>query len=137
MEEHVVRVGVGVLVLDGEGRVLLGKRKSKLGESTYSLPGGHLEFGETPGECARRELLEETSLMVGETEVISVTNDIAYGKHYVTLGVLVKNYEGVPRVCEPDKCEGWDWYPFDRLPEPLFAASAAFLDNYLSKRFYK
>jgi len=135
--ENIVRVGVGVLVLDSEGRMLLGKRKGKLGESTFSLPGGHLEFGETPEQCAQRELKEETGIDGMDFEVASLANDIAYGKHYVTVGVIARRFKGVPEVMEPDKFEKWEWYDADRLPQPLFAASERFIDNFLHNKFYK
>lgn len=135
MSDQSVRVGVGVLVLNPEGKVLLGKRKGKLGEKTYSLPGGHLEFGETPEQCAARELKEETDIDAKEMEVASLTNDIAYDRHYVTIGVLVKSFEGEPKVMEEDKCESWGWYDLDDLPEPLFVPSAKFIQNFSAKVF--
>jgi len=54
-------VGVGVIVVRAES-LLLGKRKNSHGEGEWSFAGGHLEFGETVEECARRELEEETGL---------------------------------------------------------------------------
>jgi 8-oxo-dGTP diphosphatase len=30
-------------------------------------------------------------------------------------------------VLEPDKVEAWGWYPWDALPEPLFAPAASLL----------
>ena len=45
-----------------EGKVLIGKRKSKLGKGEWGFPGGHLEHGETLIGCAIRETKEETGL---------------------------------------------------------------------------
>ncbi len=49
----------GVLLVDPEGRVLLAQRRDGHG---WSVPGGHIEAGETPEQAARRELKEETYL---------------------------------------------------------------------------
>ena len=56
--ESVVRVGVGVMVLCPQGVVLL-KRQGSHGAGEWSFPGGHLEFGESIVDCARREVMEE------------------------------------------------------------------------------
>jgi 8-oxo-dGTP diphosphatase len=135
--EKFVRVGVGVLVVNSSGQILLGKRKSKLGENTFSLPGGHLEFGEKIEDCARRELKEETDLDGSSFEVVSVSNDIAYDKHYITIGVVVKDFQGKIKVMEKDKCEEWNWYDMESLPEPLFVPSARFIENFSNSVFYK
>lgn len=57
-----------VLLVDPSGAVLLQHRDENAvaGPNQWSLPGGHLEPGETPEEAARRELLEETGLTAGE-----------------------------------------------------------------------
>ncbi len=47
------KIGVGVLIIR-DGKLLLGRRKGSHGAATWSAPGGHLEYGETPEACARR-----------------------------------------------------------------------------------
>ena len=114
-------VGVGVLIVGG-GRILLGKRRHAHGEGEWSPPGGHLEFGEAPEACAMREAYEETGLWVVNLRLAGVTNDVfaQENKHYVTLFFAGECPEGTPALREPEKCEGWEWYRWTSLPQPLF-----------------
>ena len=115
------RVGVGVIVLR-RGLVLLGERMGSHGAGTWALPGGHLEFGETVEQCARREVREETGLELHEMTPGPYTSDFfaAQHKHYVTLFVLSHSAQGEPEVREPAKCARWDWFAWSALSRPLF-----------------
>ncbi|CZR60791.1 related to ADP-ribose pyrophosphatase [Phialocephala subalpina] len=130
-----VRVGLGVFVLESSQepsenpRFLMGKRKNAHGAGTYALPGGHLEFGETPEKCAAREVLEETGLRVSNIQFMTATNDImeADGKHYITLFMVCvrENDIHTPQVLEPEKCEGWEWIRWEDLMAWVKRASEA------------
>lgn len=124
------RIGVGVIV-ERDGKVLLGQRKGSHGASTWSPPGGHLEFGESVEACARRELLEETGLRVNEYTLGPwVENVMENGsKHYITVFVKVDKFEGEPQLLERDKCDGWQWFTWDELPSPLFATLTSFIQK--------
>ena len=121
METNRPKVGVGVIIRK-EGRVLLGKRKNSHGSGTWSLPGGHLEFGESWEDCAETEVAEETGLTVCNLGFGALTNDIflAEGKHYITIFMVSDYGNGEPQILEPEKCEGWSWFEWNRLPSPLF-----------------
>lgn len=115
------KVGVGVIVVRNN-KVLLGKRLGAHGSYTWNFPGGHLEFGESIEECATREVKEETNLNITNPKLGPYTNDIfvSEDKHYVTLFVIAQAPNDEPQIMEPDKCEQWDWFVWDSLPQPFF-----------------
>jgi ADP-ribose pyrophosphatase YjhB (NUDIX family) len=55
-------VAAGVIVVDGEGRVLLVRRAKEPARGLLGVPGGFVDVGETAEASARRETLEETGL---------------------------------------------------------------------------
>lgn len=99
----------------------MGRRKGSHGAGGWHFPGGHLEYGEEPADCARREVLEETGLGIHDIRTGPYTNDVFVdeGKHYITLYLVAKT-EGEPRLLEPEKCEGWQWVLWDEIPKPYF-----------------
>ncbi len=124
------KIGVGVIVVR-DGKILLGKRRSEHGNGTWSFPGGHLEMGETPIECAKRELKEETGLMAVNLTFCGLTNDVfSDEKHYMTLFFFAKA-NGEPQTLEPEKCERWEWFNPKELPNPLFLP----IKNLVDKRY--
>jgi 8-oxo-dGTP diphosphatase len=118
---HYVGVGVGV-VNTKDDLVLLLKRKSVHGEGTWSPPGGHLEFGETPEECAIREAYEETAVNIDSLAFRGITNDIfrESEKHYVTLWFEGRYCSGTAIVNAPYEASDVQWFAWDSFPSPLF-----------------
>ena len=55
-------IGASAAIFDAEGRVLLVKRGKAPLADLWSLPGGHIDPGESSMETARREVSEETGL---------------------------------------------------------------------------
>lgn len=133
-----VRVGVGILVLK-DNKILLGKRNERnvLGGDSWTCPGGKLEFGENIVDAVKRETEEETGMKVNEIKLASVSNDIAYGNHFVTLGFICDNFEGQPKIMEPNKITEWRWFSIKELPKPLFLPSEKLINNYIEGKIYK
>lgn len=115
------RVGVGVCIIKNN-KVLLGKRKNSHGHGTWAFPGGHLEFGETPEQCATRELQEECGIKIVNMRRGPYTNDFfkKESRHFITIYIIADYKSGEPKLLEPDRCEGWEWFEWDNLPKPLF-----------------
>lgn len=115
------KVGLGVCIVK-DGKVLLGKRKNAHDEGSWCFPGGHLEFGESYEDCARRETAEETGITIKNIRFITATNDIFLQeqKHYITIYMLAEYDSGEVKVMEPDRQTDWQWFSWDNLPQPLF-----------------
>ena len=89
-------------------------------------------------KCARREVLEEVGIKIKNIRFECVGNTAKYApKHYVHVGLVADWQSGEPKICEPEKCEGWDWYDLDNLPSPLFYLCTLMIDSYKTGRnFY-
>lgn len=115
------RVGIGVFIIKN-GSFLMMRRQGSHGEGSWSVPGGHLEFGESFEETAQREVEEETGLTIKNIRFGGITNDhfACDKKHYVTIWMLSDWDGGEPVNREPTKCTAIEWRTFDTLPERLF-----------------
>ena len=69
-------VGVGAVIVDDQGRVLLVQRKNEPAKGHWTLPGGLLELGEPLMEGVKREILEETGLFVQPEAIVEVVDRI-------------------------------------------------------------
>ncbi len=133
------KVGVGIIIENQEGQILIGKRKGSHAPY-YSIPGGHIEMGETFEAAAIKEVEEETGLKIKNPQVFSVTNNLrTYEQesiHSVSINLYANDFEGIPRVMENDKCEAWHWMNPTEIPQPHFDASEFAIACFLEKRFY-
>jgi len=113
---------------------IVGEAKGSHGSGSWAFPGGHLEMNESIEECSRREVIEETGISIKNIRYATFTNDIfkEEQKHYVTLFVVAEYSGGELQVNEPDKCEKWDWFIWEKFPENLFLS----LKNFLAQGFH-
>ncbi len=140
MEDKYPRVGIGVMIQNEKGEALLGLRQGSHGAGEWCFPGGHLEWGETVFETAKREVKEETGLDVSRFELISVFDEMRYirtdNKHYLNIGVKAEYQGGEPKLMEPDKCKEWRWFGLDNLPEKMLESTENIIKNYQAGKIY-
>jgi 8-oxo-dGTP diphosphatase len=124
------KVGVACFIFK-DGKFLIGLRKGSHGEDSWSIPGGHLEFGESFEQTAYREVLEETGLKVQNIRFGALTNDIFKNdnKHYVSIWMISDYAGGKEKITEPDRYVSMRWVSFDDLPSPLFLPWVQLLES--------
>ncbi len=62
---------VGIVAIDKDRKIILIRQfRYPVGEVLWEIPAGKLDPGESPLDCARRELEEETSYVAGHLEKI-------------------------------------------------------------------
>ncbi|CAL1240967.1 NUDIX hydrolase [Candidatus Methylocalor cossyra] len=81
-------IGVGALVFDDRGRILLIRRDQEPAVGLWSLPGGRLEPGESLVQCCVREVREETGLTVRPGPIVAVVERRIDPFHYVIVDFL-------------------------------------------------
>jgi len=140
-DKLIPRVGVGVLIKNDKNEVLLGERMGSHGAGEWCFPGGHLDFGETIFDTAKRETKEETGLDVDEFELISVADELKYiktdNKHYLNIGIMAKYRGGEIVLMEPHKCREWKWFNLNDLPERMLEGTQLIIRNYKAGEIYQ
>lgn len=79
------------MVLEG-GRVLLVKRAKEPGKNTWSIPGGVVGLGEGLRQALRREILEETGLLVKPLGLVDVAERILMEGTRVKYHYIILDY---------------------------------------------
>ena len=110
------QVGVGCIVLRGDGHLLMVQNQ----RGFWSAPGGHLDFGESPAECAARETFEEAGGRVTEVEYVALTNDVLHdvGRHSMTIWMRADVAGSALVSGDPAEIAAADWFATSDLPEP-------------------
>jgi len=107
------------VVLDADGRVLLGRRSDT---GNWGLPGGIIDPGEEPADAAVREIYEETGVIaVPEALVaVSVSGVVTYPNgdvvQYLEVLFRCRATGGTARVNDCESVEV-SWHALDSLPD--------------------
>lgn len=108
-------------------------------QNTWSLPGGLMELGESAEDTAKREVLEETGLLIDKLKLVGVFSGQDHlcraqnGDEWyvVTIAYTTNHYYGVPKVNDKES-EELQWFPLDNLPLTLAYTHQLIVNQFLS-----
>jgi len=129
-----IGVGVGAILVDGEGRLFLSRRGplAKNERGLWEFPGGSVEFGEKLTDALAREMREEYGVEIAVGELLDVVDHILpdEGQHWVSPTFICAIRSGEPVIREPGKCTEIGWFHPDDMPHDLTQITRENLTHY-------
>lgn len=127
-----MQCGASVIVLDGQNRLLLQRRKDN---GMWGYAGGAVELYERVEDAAARELREETGLIADQLELLGVFSGPELRYTYpngdqvsiVDIVYLCRKYHGQLRP-QPEEVTELAFFSPNRLPDNLFTTQLPALD---------
>ena len=127
---------VGALIVNKEGKILLARSHKWFDK--YTLPGGHIEVGESMVEAVKREVKEEVGLDVEVVEMLLVQEAIFEPefykrKHFIFIDFYCKAGEQQVRL-DHEEIQDYIWvYPGAAYNLKLDSFTRKTLDRYLER----
>jgi 8-oxo-dGTP diphosphatase len=115
------KVGVGVVVHDDRGRLLLVQRSVGPGKGLWALPAGFVDAHEDPRRAAARETREETGLEVEVGAVVDVYPSPGRGGASFFLAFEATVVGGTLAAADDALAAGF--FGVDELPELAFPST--------------
>jgi len=116
-----IPTAVQVRLFDEQGRVLFLRRAGTgFFDGFWSLPGGHVENGESLRQAAVRELAEELGIEVAQEALTPVAVvHRASDTNRIEFLFEARRWQGEARIAEPHRCDGLCWADPARPPQPF------------------
>jgi len=126
--------GVRALIFNPQGEILLQRRTDM---PRWCLPSGSVELDETALDALKREVAEETSLIVVEAEAMGVYSGPTQKFTYLngdeiqcfSLAFVVRKWQGEPKA---DGIEGSElrFFTLSQLPDELIPIHKPTIEDY-------
>ena len=135
---RIILPGCCAFIRNEKGQILMQQRVHPHGK--WGLPGGLMELGESAEEAIRREVMEETGLLLGKLTLFGVYSGEGYlciaqnGDEFevVTIVYTTDDYEGEVAVMD-DESLSLEWRHPDNLPDNIANTHSQIIRDY-SKR---
>ena len=132
--------GSVVIISDSDNKILLQQRY----DGSWGLPGGLMEPGESFEETARRQVMEETSLELGDLTLIDIVSGSEYylklknGDELYSITAIFSATQTIGSMStdNDDNDETFDiqYFSVDKLPTNMFNAYKKHIKIYLEEK---
>lgn len=105
-----------------DNKVLLSERANTgYADGYFSVPGGHVDGGETIVEALCREVREEVGIELAQAERQThvMHRIVSPSEERIDYFFVVTEWQGEPRNMEPKKCAQLQWFPVSQLPKNM------------------
>lgn len=111
-------LAVDVIILDNE-KVLLVKRATYPFIGYWTLPGGHVEYGETTEHALKREMKEELGISVKIKELLGVYSDPKRDPRYHTVSAVYLCEKNKGKIKLNFEASEFQFFSLDKLPSKI------------------
>ena len=130
----IILPGSNVIILNKQNEILLQKRH----DGFWGLPGGLMDLGESIEEVARREVFEETGLVVENLKLLNIFSGSKYHLklkngdelYSVTAVYYTKDVSGDLKI-DYSESEKIQYFSIDNLPNELADEYRGFIEQYI------
>ena len=129
---------VGALIVNQQGKILLARSHKWFDK--YTLPGGHIEVGESMADAVRREVKEEVGLDVEVVEMLLAQEAIFAPefykkKHFIFIDFYCKSKDQQVKL-DQNEIQDYTWvYPGAAYNLKLDSFTRKTLDTYLKRGY--
>ena len=138
-KERLTLVPSAYLILMRDNSTLLSRRyNTGYCDGSYSFPAGHLDGGETVKQAMVREAAEEIGVILkpGDLELVHVMNRKIPNNERVDFFFTAKQWQGVPKNMEPERCDDLQWFELNNLPPNIIPYIKQAIDSVLNNTIY-
>lgn len=124
---------VTVVVIEHEGKILLGRRNMNPAKGMWSFFGGYVDRGEKVEEAAIREVKEETNLDVQLEELIGLYSERGNPHILVVYRASVLNNDVSNLAAQPEEMRELAFFTLEDRPELAFPFDKQILSDWKRK----